>query len=204
MIKIENVAVYNIARAVYSARNAMNSWDRSDSDIEHDILGENDLDLAKRLVKSGTEHRKFLRMITVTMDITAPLYWWKEYDTYKVGTVCNSCSTMHTLHKRELTADDFSTEHFDTGHGRYMLEKTIAHLNALRTSYLETKDKGYWYEMICLLPSCFNQKRTVQLNYEVALNIIRQRSNHKLDEWHTLCDTLRELPYVEELVYAVD
>jgi hypothetical protein len=155
--------------------------------------------LMKRLANAGPEERKFLRMLVIYVDVTAPLYWWKEMDTYKVGTVSDSCSTMHTLHKREITLDDFSLEHISTSYGLNTLDRVIASCNLLRNRYLETKDKKYWYEMIQLLPSSYNQTRTLMLNYEVALSILRQRSNHKLDEWHTFCDWLRTLPYMTDL-----
>lgn len=213
MIKIENIKVYNIARAVYSSRNAMNSWDKSDSDLEHDILGENDLDLAKRLYKAGTEHRKYLRQIFVSMDITAPLYWWKEFDTYKVGTVANSCSTMHKIHAKEFTMDDFSIEHlsesFDDGEvwynneypnsSREVFSFIVDALNEYRKLSLETKDKKYWWFMIQTLPSAYNQRRTVTMNYENVMSIINQREGHKLDEWREMVETLRTLPYVKEI-----
>ena len=154
MIKIENVDVHGVARAIYSARNAMNSWDKSDSDFETDTMGENDLKLAKQLVKAGTDHSKFMRMITVTCDITAPRYWWTEFDTYKVGTVRNSCSTMHTIHKKEFTLDDFSYEHLDLELN--ILEVVIIGLNAARKRYLKSKDKADWWQMIQLLPSSYN------------------------------------------------
>ena len=208
MIKIEYTHVDNIVRAVYSARNAMNSWDKSDSDCETDILGENDLALAKRLSKAGNDHGKFLRMINVTCDITAPLYWWKEFDTYKVGTVANSCSTMHKIHAKEFTLDDFSCEHLDeafkrdglvvAGYKRY-LEYVIDGLNDAREMYLETKDKYYWWQMIQLLPSSYNQKRTVQLNYQVLKSMYFARKDHRLDEWHTLCEWMEGLPYFREI-----
>lgn len=198
MICIKNVAVHNIARAVYSARNAMNSWDRSDSDIEHDILGENDLDLAKRLAKAGTEHRKYLRMITVYMDVTAPMYWWSEYDTYKVGTVANSCSKMHTLMRSELTEKDFSTDHM-LPEALSLLRLELNTINAYRRRFLQTADKEMWYSVIQLLPTSFNQTRTVMLNYEVAMTIIRQRTGHKLDEWKEFVEELKGLPYMKEI-----
>ena len=198
MIKIENIKVYNIARAVYSSRNAMNSWDKSDSDLEHDILGENDLDLAKRLFKAGTEHRKYLRQIFVSMDITAPLYWWKEADTYKVGTVANSCSTMHKIHAKEFTLDDFSHENL-LYEWKSHLMNTIGALNLAREFYLKTKDKKYWWQMIQLLPSSYNQRRTITMNYENVMSIINQREGHKLDEWREMVATLRTLPYVKEI-----
>lgn len=206
MIKIENVDIHGIARAVYSARNAMNSWDKSDSDFEKDMLGDADLELAKKLVKAGTDHSKFMRMITVTFDITAPMYWLKEAATYKVGTVRNSCSTMHTIHKKEFTLDDFSHEHLftekETEWGDICpiitLECTISALNNFRKKFLETKDKKYWWQMIQLLPSSYNQRSTVQLNYAVLRNIYHARKGHKLDEWKIFCKWIEEsLPYSE-------
>ena len=213
MIKIENVDVQGIARAVYSARNAMNSWDKSDSDFEKDILGDADLELAKKLVKAGTDHSKFMRMITVTFDITAPMYWWKEASTYKVGTVRNSCSTMHTIHKKEFTLDDFSHEHlmYDS---QLVMRKIIDTLNYWRDIYLNggqatadeigtavyvfnPKDKMVWWQMIQLLPSSYNRKSTVQLNYAVLRNIYHSRRNHKLDEWCDFCKWIESLPYSE-------
>lgn len=205
MIQINNVSVQNIARAVYSARNAMNSWYKSDSDITSNVLGENDLNLAKKLCKAGTDHRKFMRMISVYMDITAPLYWWKEFDTCKVGTVTNSCSTMHKIADKEFTIDDFSCEHLMLYEVdgelcrdfKETLECTIDDLNVARELYLETKDKKYWWQIIQLLPSSYNQKRTVMLNYEVLANIYRSRKNHKLDEWRDFCAWIESLPYSE-------
>ena len=205
MIKIENVDVHGVTRAIYSARNAMNSWDKSDSDFETDTMGENDLKLAKQLVKAGTDHSKFMRMIMVTLDITAPMYWWKEASTYKVGTVRNSCSTMHTIHKKEFTLDDFSHEHLltekETEWGDICpiitLECTISALNNFRKKFLETKDKKYWWQMIQLLPSSYNQRSTVQLNYAVLRNIYHSRKNHKIDEWRDFCKWIEELPYSE-------
>lgn len=213
MIKIENESVSNISRAIYSARNAMNSWDKSDSDLEKGIVGSNDLALAKRLCSAGTDHRKFMRMITVYVDITAPLYWLKEMDQYKVGTVSNSCSTMHKIHAKEFTLGDFSCEHLGDDwndrknlvdyNGEYfntplnVMRWIIEVLNNYRDLYLETKDKKYWYEMIQLLPSSYNQRRTYLLNYEVLANIYRSRRNHKLNEWHTFCDWIETLPYSE-------
>lgn len=198
MIKLEHTAVFNIARAVYSARNAMNSWDKSDSDLENDILGENDLALARKLVNSGSDHRKFLRQIMVSVDITAPRYWWAEFDTYKIGTVANSCSTMHTIHKRDLTLDDFSTDGLNVI-SIAQLEAWIKFLNATRIIYTETKDKSYWRNLIMLLPQNFNQRRTVTLNYEVLLNQYHARKNHKLSEWHAYCDWIESLPYFKEI-----
>lgn len=214
MIKVENIETYGIEAAIRGMRNPMNSWDRSDSgecnaescfacmlsggECGKYMIGPNDLDLMKRLLKAGPEHRKYLRMITVTMDIIAPLYWWKEFDTYKVGTVCNSCSTMHKIHSKEFSADDFSCEHLN-GFGLSTLWNIIDTLNLCRNKFLLTKDKGWWWQMIQILPSSYNQRRTVQLNYEVALNMINQRENHKLDEWRELVDILKDLPYMKEL-----
>ena len=200
MIKIENVKAYNIARAIYSARNAMNSWAMSDSDLENDIVGENDFALAKRLFDAGTEHRKYLRQIFVTCDILAPLYWWKEFDTYKVGTTANSCSTMHKIYEKRFTIDDFSTDHL-LGAGKSALEDVICELNYFRESYLEDKNKLCWWQLIQLLPSSYNQLRTVTMNYEVLANIIRQRKNHKLDEWIVFCEImLIENPILRRLM----
>ena len=211
MIKIEKIHVDNIARAVYSARNAMNSWDKSDSDLETDTLGENDLALAKKLSKSGTDHRKFLRMINVTADITAPLYWLKEFDTYKIGTTANSCSTMHKIADKEFTLEDFSTEHLQ-GPGIANLKSTINLLNYYRDLFNKTIEhdridgldgdkikKDWWWQMIQLLPSSYNQKRTVQLNYEVLLNMYYARKYHKLDEWRAFCKVIETLPYFKTI-----
>lgn len=226
MIKIENVDVSGWETAIRGMRNPMNSWDKSDSyygcgigedntyptcgDICIDkcryIIGDNDLSLMKRLAKAGTDHRKFLRMINVTMDITAPLYWWKEFDTYKVGTVANSCSTMHKIAAKEFTLDDFSCEFLLADEpipGRdysalEMMEATIYNLNRFRDLYLQTKDKKYWWQMIQLLPSSYNQRRTVMLNYEVLANIYKSRKNHKLDEWSVgFMEWIESLPYYE-------
>ena len=204
MIKIENTHVDNIVRAVYSARNAMNSWNKSDSDLNADTLGKNDLELAKKLSKAGNDHAKFLRMINVTCDITAPLYWYKEYDTYKVGTTANSCSTMHKIQAKEFTPDDFSHEHLivdeDTSTNYIgVLDFVIDSLNRARIKYLETKNKDYWWQMIQLLPSSYNQRRTVQLNYQVLKSMYFARKDHKLDEWHTFCDWIETLPYFKEI-----
>lgn len=198
MIKVENMKAYNIGRAVYSARNPLDSWDKSDSDLENDILGEKDLELAKKLYKAGTEHRKYLRQIFVTMDITAPLYWWKEADTYKIGTVSNSCSTMHRIHAKNLTIDDFSHEHLG-GPEMNILQHIISVININRHLFLETKDKLYWWQMIQMLPSSYNQKRTITMNYENVMSIINQRSGHKLDEWNCLIEELRKLPYINDI-----
>ena len=213
MINIWNVEVHGIVRAIYSARNAMNSWNKSDSDLENVILGKKDLDLAKKLCKAGTDHRKFMRMIVVYADITAPLYWWKEFDTYKVGTVANSCSTMHKIQDKEFTLEDFSYEHLSDGAKR-IVQETIYELNTWRERYLDydelsksTKDKlnekypqykkDIWWQMIQLLPSSYNQKRTVMLNYEVLANIYKSRRNHKLDEWVEFCKIIETLPHSE-------
>ena len=237
MLKIENVEVVGWEAAIRGMRNPMNSWELSDStlckggdgfedcrvsingecprldgDFSNNIfcIGENDFSLMMRLRNAGTDHRKFMRMITVYLDITAPLYWWKEFDTYKVGTVANSCSTMHKIHAKEFTLDDFSYEHLidsplveeEPGkpallnmQAREMLVILVNVLNAARCNYLKTKDKKYWWQMIQLLPTSYNQKRTVMLNYEVLANIYKSRRHHKLDEWHTFCDWVETLPY---------
>lgn len=196
MIVIENGIVSGIARAVYSARNAYNSWDKSDSDFVTDTLGENDLALAKKLIKAGTDHSKFMRMITVTCDITAPLFWTKELDTYKVGTVRNSCSTMHTIHKKKFDIDDFSFDNL-SALGMNMLQDTICMSNILRKYYINTTEKSFWYDMIAMLPSCYNQRFTWQANYAVLRNIYHARKNHKLTEWHDFCEWIESLPYSE-------
>lgn len=237
MLKISNFEVMGWEHAVRGMRNPKNSWDKTDSAFKEVTdtqifedgaiksqqvyfdalsLGENDHKLMMTLRNAGTDHRKFLRMITVYLDITAPLYWWKEFDTYKVGTVANSCSTMHKIHAKEFTLEDFSCEHLmdnagleieftsieDTIHiGKCsfydILCVTIDALNFARKMFLETGDKKYWWQMIQLLPTSYNQKRTVMLNYEVLANIYKSRRHHKLDEWHTLCDWIEELPYSE-------
>ena len=246
MIKIENTEVMGWEHAIRGMRNPLNSWDKSDSEFIRDpdygcsgncpcedidghcdccFIGSNDLDLMKRLRNAGTDHRKFMRMITVYVDITAPLYWWKEFDTYKVGTVANSCSTMHKIADREFEEGDFSTEHLFDAESKdvefpiiygeehspiWSLNMTIKMLNFYRKKYLETKTKpmkeeakraplikAYWWQMIQLLPSSYNQKRTVMLNYEVLANMYKSRRNHKLDEWHTFCDWIESLPYSE-------
>lgn len=226
MIKIENVVLPHEKQweaIIRGMRNPLNSWDKSDSKecnstfcgecngdcLSHTngfIVGENDLDLMKRLDKAGTEHRKFMRMITVYMDITAPLYYFKELDTYKVGTVCNSCSTMHKIHSKEFTWDDFSHEHLTHTDAFHMdanedalnaLQVVINALNYNRKKYLETKDKTYWWQMIQLLPSSYNQKRTIMLNYEVLASMYHQRKNHKLDEWREFCEWIKTLPCSE-------
>lgn len=173
----------------------MNSWDKSDSDFVTDTLGENDLRLARNLVKAGSDHSKFMRMINVTVDITAPLYWWKEADTYKVGTVRNSCSTMHKVHAKEFELDDFSHDHLPENNT--VLAYIICALNVYRKNFLETKDKSWWWQIIQLLPSSYNQRATLQLNYAVLRNIYHSRNNHKLDCWHTFCHWIESLPYSE-------
>lgn len=209
MIKIENTEVYGWEAAIRGMRNPMNSWDKSDTIFDGDkwCMGENDLKLMKSLSKAGNDHGKFLRMINVTVDITAPLYWWKEFDTYKVGTVANSCSTMHKIHSKEFTLSDFSYEHLIDGvvgvDELYNPFKhfcnTVSCLNNCRQEYLKTNDKAYWWQMIQLLPSSYNQKRTVQLNYQVLKSMYFARRNHKLDEWHTLCEWMEGLPYFKEI-----
>ncbi len=227
MIKIENVVLPHEKQweaIIRGMRNPLNSWDKSDSKECRDlfcgecneeclpysngfIIGSNDLDLMKRLDKAGTEHRKFMRMITVYVDITAPLYWYKEFDTYKIGTVTNSCSTMHKIAAKEFTLEDFSCEHLETisrfdedgeEYKPYMLMKEmIKCLNACRKTFMETKNKTDWWQLIQLLPSSYNQKRTVMLNYEVLANMYHQRKNHKLDEWRTFCEWIKTLPCSE-------
>lgn len=225
MIEVENINVYGFEAAVRGMRNPMNSWSKSDShrcewqlsekcddcgklnadntgacesDREFYCIEENDLDLMKRLWKAGTEHRKYLRMIHVSMDIIAPLYWWKEFDTYKVGTVANSCSTMHKIADREFTEKDFSHEHLTDGATDALMD-LIQELNLQRNLWLINKEKCYWWGMIQLLPSSYNQRRTIDLNYETVFTIIRQRSNHKLDEWRELVEILKSLPYVSQI-----
>ena len=202
MIKVENVEVFNMEGAVRGMRNPFNSWAKSDSINEVPFgfnLGEKDLDLMQRLYKGGTEHRKFMRQIFISLDITAPLYFWKEFDTYKVGTVSNSCSTMHTIHKKEFTLDDFSVEHL-TNDSLLALAGVINILNKYRQEYIETKNKNSWWQLIQLLPTSYNQKRTITMNYENAATIIRQRTGHKLDEWASLIGELRKLPYLEKIM----
>ena len=221
MIRIENTEVFGWEAAIRGMRNPMNSWDKSDSywglwedespinpcDEPFFFVGENDLKLMKNLSKAGSDHGKFLRMINVTVDITAPLYWYKEFDTYKVGTVANSCSTMHKIHAKEFTLDDFSHEHLydgcEDGTGDdeflYHLERIVDVLNFARMKFLNTKDKKYWWQMIQLLPSSYNQRRTVQLNYQVLKSMYFARRNHKLDEWRDLCKWMEGLPYFQEV-----
>ena len=217
MLKIEHTEVYGWEAAIRGMRNPMNSWDKSDSwfwvkgsgaekawNVKEDLhdgeigidFGKDDKKLMMKLCNAGTDHRKFMRMIMVSFDITAPLYWWKEYDTYKVGTVANSCSTMHKIHDKEFTLDDFSHEYLEP-EARDVMMCVIQSINALREYYCDFKNKSDWYQMIQLLPSSYNQKRTVMLNYEVLANIYKSRKNHKLDEWHTFCKWIEELPYSE-------
>lgn len=209
MIKIENVEVIGWEHAIRGMRNPKNSWDRSDSKFNTDMfelaIGENDYKLMTALRDAGTDHRKFMRMITVYVDITAPLYWWKEFDTYKVGTVANSCSTMHKIHDKEFTREDFSFENISDGYCWFLnegdlIEDILIALNDAREEFLETKDKKYWWHMIQLLPSSYNQKRTVMLNYEVLANMYKSRKSHKLDEWRCFCEWIKELPYSELII----
>lgn len=201
MIRIEKTETYGWEAAIRGMRNPMNSWDKSDSvfSMGDTFVFENDLSLMKKLVKAGTDHSKFMRMITVTSDITAPLYWWKEYDTYKVGTVANSCSTMHKIHDKEFTLNDFSHDHLAPICKDHLVD-TIGVLNFYRKLYVENGEKSHWWQMIQLLPSSYNQKRTVQLNYAVLRNMYNSRRNHKLDEWHTFCEWVENLPYAKELI----
>ena len=214
-MKFEHTKVFNFDGALRGMRNPLNSWSKSDSEWQTDYfgtdifsetsyyktnskfeVGSNDLNLMNRLRNAGTDHRKFMRMIAVYVDITAPLYWWKEFDTYKVGTVANSCSTMHTIHKKAFTQNDFSCEHLDPAN-LLVLDEIIFNLNTSRDRYLKSKDKNDWWQMIQLLPSSYNQKRTVMLNYEVLVNMYNSRKNHKLDEWRGLCKWIKSLPYFE-------
>ena len=227
MIKIENVVTPSPEQweaIVRGTRNPMNSWDKSDSykthieDVEtlqtaefEFFAGENDLELMKKLAALGTDHRKFMRMIVVYADITAPMYWWKEFDTYKVGTVRNSCSTMHKITEKEFTIDDFSHEHIEmlkvdsVGYYtfNYVIEDIVKSLNYAREEYLKTNDKRYWWQLIQLLPSSYNQRSTLMLNYEVLANMYHSRKNHKLDEWHDFCALVETLPYSELITGAV-
>ena len=202
MIKLERTSVMNIENAVRGMRNPLNSWEKSDSCYDGDgnyILGENDLGLAVRLAKSGTDHRKYLRMIFVSVDITSPLYWWKEYDTYKVGTVANSTSTMHKIHAKAFDRDDFSHDRMSET-ALSCLDGIISVLEETRQKYLETRDMAYWHDMIQLLPSSYNQMRTCTMNYENLINIYYARRNHKLPEWHTFCRWVESLPYADQLI----
>lgn len=206
MLKVERISVMNMENAIRGARNPLNSWARMDSYYDEKgnfVLGENDLSLASRLAKAGSDHRKYLRQILVSMDITAPLYWWKEFDTYKVGTVANSTSTMHKIHAKEFSRDDFSCERL-TGRSVEVMDSVIEMLEEERQKYLETKSKESWINMIQLLPSSYNQMRTVTLNYEVLINIYYARRTHKLTEWHTICEEIKKLPYAENLILIKD
>ena len=205
MLKVEHVSVMNLENAMRGARNPLSSWARSDSAYNETgayVLGENDLSLALRLCAAGSDHRKFIRQIFVSMDITAPMYWWKEFDTYKVGTVANSTSTMHKLHTRPIEMADFSTDHMTPASlaefGRY-----VDYIETVRLRYVADKNRTDWYDLIQLLPSSYNQTRTVSMNYEVLVNIYFARRNHKLDEWHALCGAILELPYVRQMLEAM-
>lgn len=233
MIKLENTEITGWEHAIRGMRNPKNSWNKTDSypavdcgkcgKIEREghcrredrdctgfycfEVGPNDFDLMTRLRNAGSDHRKFMRMITVHLDITAPLYWWKEFDTYKVGTVANSCSTMHKIHAKRFEREDFSIEYLancDEQHWRVCMDNVISSLNVAREKYLETKDKKYWWQMIQLLPTSYNQKRTVMLNYEVLANMYKSRKNHKLDEWRTFCIWIRALPYSQLITGETD
>lgn len=199
MITLEHVETFNFEGAMRGMRNPMNSWHKADTSGQS--VGQNDLDLLLRLTKAGTDHRKVLRQMMVSVDITAPLYWWKEFDTYKVGTVANSCSTMHKIHAQKFTIDDFSHEQMGEN-AVGMLGIVAAWMEGLRKDYLASKSKEDWYSMIQLLPSSYNQKRTVTLNYEVLLNMYFARRRHKLQEWRDFCDSVMELPYFKEIAEA--
>lgn len=204
MITLERTSVMNLENAMRGARNPMNSWKRMDSEYDEDgnyLLGPNDLDLARRLRKAGSDHRKFIRQIFVSVDITAPLYWWKEYDTYKVATVANSTSTMHKIHSKPFELDDFSHDHLTENSLKFM-EKMIDELEKIRQKYVAEKKKEDWYDLIQLLPSSYNQMRTCTLNYETLVNIYFARRHHKLEEWHTFCRWIETLPYAKELIIA--
>ena len=196
MIKIENVKVYNIARAVYSTRNSYDSWDKSDSDIDNDVLGPNDIELAVKLANAGSPHNKFLRQIFVTMDVTASLALWKQADTYKVGTTANSCSTMHRIQSKVFSLDDFSLD--ETSElGKKFMREVIADLNSLRDLFLQTKDKSYWYDMIALLPESYMQRRTWTMSYATLAEIVKQRTGHKLKDWDRFIAEIKKLPYAD-------
>ena len=205
MIDFNRVYVMNLENAIRGARNPMNSWARSDSYYDENgqyILGENDLSLAKRLRNAGTsDHRKYLRQVMLSVDITAPMYWWKEYDTYKVATVANSTSTMHKIHSKPFELDDFSHDHL-TENGLKVLKGLVDEMEKIRLEYVETKDKALWYDLIQLLPSSYNQMRTCTLNYETLINIYKSRKHHKLDEWRSFCEWIETLPYAKELIIA--
>lgn len=203
MIRLERTSVMNLENAMRGARNPMNSWGRMDSLYDENgnyRLGDNDLDLARRLARAGSDHRKFLRQIFVSVDITAPLYWWKEFDTYKVGTVSNSCSTMHKIHTKPFEREDFSCDRMDEG-ALAVLDSLIAFLESERLRFCENKeDRQPWHNLIQLLPSSYNQMRTVSMNYENLINMYYARKNHKLAEWHTWCDWIASLPYARDLI----
>ena len=202
MLTLKNTSVMNFENAIRGARNPLNSWGRMDSHTERDgsfVFGPNDLDLAMRLAKAGSDHRKYLRMVFVSVDVTAPLYWWKEYDTYKVATVANSTSTMHKIHSKQFSMDDFSCDHMTDGTKKFM-DTVVAELENIRLRFKETNSQDDWYVLIQLLPSSYNQMRTCTFNYETLINIYRARKNHKLAEWHTFCDWIETLPYAEQLI----
>jgi hypothetical protein len=206
MLTVDKIQVMNIENAIRGARNPLNSWARGDSYYDEDgnfCLGDNDISLGGRLARAGSDHRKFLRQIFVSMDINAPLYWWKEFDTYKVGTVANSCSTMHKIQAKEFTRSDFSCDRM-TEDALAILDATIAFLEKERVRFVETKARDAWHNMIQLLPTSNNQLRTVTLNYEVLINIYYARRHHKLAEWHTLCEAIEKLPYAKELILIKD
>ena len=202
MLKLERTSVMNLENAMRGARNPMNSWAKSDSAYDEAgnyILGENDLALARKLCRAGSDHRKFVRQILVSVDITAPLYWWKEFDTYKVATVANSTSTMHKIHAKPFELSDFSADKLSDG-ALAAFRTYIDYMEATRLRFVETKDKRDWYDLIQLLPSSYNQLRTVTMNYETLVNIYYARRAHKLDEWHVFCDWIRTLPYADDLI----
>lgn len=202
MLKLERTSVMNLENAIRGARNPMNSWAKSDSaydDKGNYILGENDLALARKLCRAGSDHRKFVRQIFVSADITAPLYWWKEFDTYKVATVANSTSTMHKIHAKPFELADFSVDKLSDG-ALAAFRTYMDYMEATRRRFVETKDKRDWYDLIQLLPSSYNQLRTVTMNYETLINIYYARRAHKLDEWHVFCDWIRTLPYADDLI----
>ena len=207
MLKIERTSVMNMENAIRGARNPMNSWAKSDSYYDEKgnfVMGEADLDFGRRLCRAGSDHRKFIRQIFVSVDITAPLYWWKEFDTYKVGTVANSCSTMHKIHSKAFERDDFSHDRLDEG-GLRMLDATVEYLEAERQKFVADKsDRQSWHNMIQMLPSSYNQMRTITLNYENLINMYYARRNHKLAEWHTVCKWIESLPYAKELILIAD